>query len=107
MTIRDYLSSTYSRALRWFGPIIFPLYVVAIFLPFGLLVDKVLLAALFVLVAAFAAYIGWIRCPVCGKRLGKVAMKVAKGSSTAHCPHCHVSFDDPMPLELAPRWRIG
>lgn len=57
-----------------------------------------------VTVAAFGSLFQ-IPCPKCRKSLGFVGFKVANsgmGSNNtvpvpAHCPHCNVSFDEPMP----------
>jgi hypothetical protein len=61
--------------------------------------------AVMIVVVTVAAF--WslfqIPCPKCHKSLGLVGFKVANsgtgGRNTvpAHCPHCNVSFDEPMP----------
>jgi hypothetical protein len=42
-----------------------------------------------------------IPCPKCGKALGLVGFKAANSGAgrrnVAHCAHCGVSFDEPMP----------
>lgn len=59
--------------------------------------------AVVIAVVALAAF--WslfqIPCPRCRKSLGlagfRAANSNARRSSPAHCPHCNVSFDEPMP----------
>ena len=80
-------------------PVVLPVGVLAIFLPFAFLIDKVLLAVFGLLTLVFAAYIGSVRCPVCRKRLGMFAIRLRNGRLTGppHCPRYHVSIDEPMP----------
>jgi len=60
-----------------------------------------------VVIAAVTVAAFWslfeIPCPKCHKRLGVVGFKAAnsgigsKATAPAHCPHCNVNFDEPMP----------
>jgi hypothetical protein len=58
--------------------------------------------ALVVAVAAFSSLFH-IPCPKCHQSLGIMGFKVANSglgrrkTATAHCPHCNVSVDEPMP----------
>jgi hypothetical protein len=62
--------------------------------------------AVVIIAVAIAAF--WslfhIPCPKCHKPLGIVGFKAANSglrranTTPAHCPHCNVSFDEPMPI---------
>jgi hypothetical protein len=103
MTIRESLmrrSSLYARRTTAF------LLVSAALVTMGTRTFVVRFVCAVVIVAvAVAAF--WslfqIPCPKCNKPLGVVGFKVAnsgmgrRNAVPAHCPHCNVSFDEPIP----------
>jgi hypothetical protein len=58
--------------------------------------------AVVIVVVTLAAFLSLfqIPCPKCGKALGMAGFKAAHSGMRpvpAHCPHCNVGFDEPMP----------
>ena len=53
---------------------------------------------------AVCAWIAWqTMCPRCHQRLFWQTLKAARlrfGGTIEFCPHCHVSFDEPMPANI-------
>lgn len=60
------------------------------------------LAVLAVVAVALVAQLGMtsrLKCPKCNGSLRNIGLLFAYGRGPAHCPHCAVNFDAPMPQD--------
>jgi predicted RNA-binding Zn-ribbon protein involved in translation (DUF1610 family) len=95
VTIREYLRRRYSKV----GLIAAP-FAVLVLVAYHWLRDPLsYVVANLAVVGFFVVHVGLMwrtRCPKCGVALGKASYVSAHVSNASHCPHCGVSFDEPM-----------
>jgi cell division protein FtsW (lipid II flippase) len=99
MTIRDHLKRRRNKAVVLVLPGIALCVVFAVFAPDSFWLNWLSLAVLFAGLVAVIVLLNRTPCPQCQKPLGSIAARAANGwATTAHCPHCRVSLDEPMNL---------
>jgi hypothetical protein len=104
MTIRDYLRRRRNKAVLFVLPGIVLCVLSAVFAPGSFWLNWLSLAAFFAGLVAVIVLLYYTPCPQCQLPLGAIAARAANGwAKTAHCPHCRVSFDEPLPSSALPR----
>jgi hypothetical protein len=108
MTIRQFLMRLGSQYVRRTGAFLIAAGALVTIFTRGFVLR--IACAVVILAVTLAAFLSLFKipCPRCNKTLGLVGFKVANSGAAgrrrpAHCPHCNVSFDEPMDTLANPK----